>query len=135
MRFSFSLLGISLALVLLAAPAAFAIEDGAIPTGPGFVPPPTEYVEDSIDNPNFREQALNIVNYFLTFLGFIAILALIYFGFRLVLSGGDEKVMQTAKTGILYVALGIILILLSYAIVQALIVAASDPPLSGIPGR
>lgn len=105
----------------------FAIEDGAIPGGEGFRPPPEESVLPELRGDDLRAKVLAVVNYFLTFLGLIAILAIIYFGFRLLVSGGDEEVYNLAKKGILYVGLGILLILFSFVIVQFFIEAGLQP--------
>ncbi len=98
--------------------SVFAIEDGALPGGSGLAPPPVEKVDPLIANDDLRGQILTIVNYFLTFLGLIAVVAVIYFGFLMVVAGGDEEQYTKARKGIIYIGIGIILILLSYAIVS-----------------
>lgn len=70
------------------------------------------------DNLDIRSAILSIVNWILTFLGLIAVLLIIYAGFLFIFSQGDEKQISKAKQIIIYVGIGIIVILLSYAIVQ-----------------
>jgi len=65
---------------------------------------------------SFRSAVIGIINYALTFLGLIAVAFIIYAGVLLITDseGGPEK----AKNIILYASAGIILILLSYSIVN-----------------
>jgi PKD repeat protein len=105
---------------------SFAIEEGKLPgEGNTFEPPDVNEVPEELRNTDLREQILKIINYFLTFVGIIGVTAIIYFGFLWLLSGGNEDQIQTGKKGIIYVALGIILILFSYLLVDFIINAAS----------
>lgn len=107
-----------------------AIEAGRLPGdqcgGAGqpacFSPPPEDQVAEEL-NPGkgVRETVLTIINYFLSFVGLIAVIALIWSGFLWVTSGGDDERYEKGKKGVLYALLGIILILLSYAIVSFVI--------------
>ena len=47
-----------------------------------------------------------------------AIFMLIYAGFRYIVSGGDEKGVKAAKNTLIYAVIGIIIVVLSQAIVQ-----------------
>ena len=58
-----------------------------------------------------------IVNYFLGLLGLIAVVFLIYAGVLLVTAGGQEDQVSKAKKIIVYAVIGIVVVLLSYAIV------------------
>lgn len=68
-----------------------------------------------------REQIIRVVNYFLTFLGLIAVIAIIYFGFLMLTSAGNDEQVSKAKTGIIWVVLGILVILFAYVFVVFLI--------------
>ncbi len=103
----------------------FAIEAGQLPGGAGLVPPPVEQIDPALAEEDFRARVLTIVNYFLTFLGLIAIVAVIYFGFLMIIAGGDEEQYTKARKGIIYIGIGIIVILLSYAIVNLFIMAGT----------
>jgi hypothetical protein len=71
--------------------------------------------------------ARTIVDYFLAFLGFLATLMIIYGGILYVTAAGNEENAKKGKTIIMYAAVGIIIILLSYAIVNTVLSAASSP--------
>ena len=58
-----------------------------------------------------------IINYFLGLVGLIAVLMLIIGGIRYVTSGGNEQTVEKAKSTILYAIIGIVIVVLSYAIV------------------
>ncbi len=57
-----------------------------------------------------------IVNVLLFIIGAVAVVMLIYGGFRYVMSGGDASAVTAAKNTILYAVVGIIVALLAYAI-------------------
>lgn len=59
----------------------------------------------------------SLINYFLGFLGLIAVAMLIYGGVLMVTSGGNEEGVGKAKKIITYAAIGIVIIMLSYSIV------------------
>jgi lysylphosphatidylglycerol synthetase-like protein (DUF2156 family) len=74
---------------------------------------------------SIRALVLKIVNYFLTFLGIVAVLMLIYAGVTYVTAGGEQDKVDSAKKIIMYALVGIIIILLSFAIVNTVLGAAS----------
>lgn len=59
-----------------------------------------------------------IVNIILFVLGAAAVIMIIIGGFRYVLSGGDSSSVTAAKNTILYAVVGLIVAILSYAIVN-----------------
>ena len=65
-----------------------------------------------------KQVILNVINFFLTLVGVIAVAMLIYAGFRYMTSLGDESKTESAKTMIFYVIVGLALIILSAAIVN-----------------
>ena len=77
---------------------------------------------------SFREIVRTIVQFFLTFLGLIAVVMIIYGGFLYVTSAGKEESIGTAKKNIMYAVIGIIVILISYAVVTTILTAASGTP-------
>ncbi len=88
------------------------------------------------DNPNavstatggqtsFRQLALTIVNFFLSFLGLIAVIMIIYGGFLYVSAAGNQEKIESAKKIIMYAIIGIIVILLSFAIVNTVLGAGT----------
>jgi hypothetical protein len=58
-----------------------------------------------------------IINYFLGMLGLVAVAFLIYAGVLMVTAGGAEEQVTKARKIIMYAAIGIVIILLSYTIV------------------
>lgn len=60
----------------------------------------------------------NITNTLLAVVGIIAVVMLIYGGIRYIISGGDQKKVTDAKNTILYAIIGLIISLLSYAIIN-----------------
>ncbi len=67
---------------------------------------------------NIRDFILRIVNFALSFLGFIALIIVIYSGFQYVTALDNDEQMSKAKTNIKNVFIGIIVIFASYAIVN-----------------
>jgi cytochrome bd-type quinol oxidase subunit 2 len=58
-----------------------------------------------------------LINYFLGMLGLVAVAFLIYAGVLMVTAGGAEEQVTKARKIIMYAAVGIVIILLSYTIV------------------
>lgn len=80
---------------------------------------------------NIREFILRIVNFALSFLGFIALIIVIYSGFQYVTALDNSEQMDKAKSNIKNVFIGIIVIFGSYAIVNT----ALSIPTGGIEGQ
>lgn len=74
---------------------------------------------------SIRELALRIVNYFLGFLGIVAVIMVIYGGITYVTAGGKDEAIGNAKKIIMYSLVGIIIILLSFAIVNTVLGAGT----------
>lgn len=70
---------------------------------------------------SFREFLIKWTNFFLGFLTLIAMIALIYAGFLYVTAGGNDEQVNKAKKTVIWVVMGIIIILLAYALVNTLI--------------
>jgi len=66
-----------------------------------------------------------IINYFLGFLGILTLAIIIYGGFMYVTAGVNEAGADTGKKILTYAAIGIIVILLSFVIVNTLLGAAA----------
>ena len=73
-----------------------------------------------------RASVVLIVNYFLSFLGFITVLIIIYNG-ALVVVGSDEGRLEKAGKNIGYSLIGIVIIFLAFAIVNWVIPAVLGP--------
>lgn len=86
---------------------------------------PTAVTSSTGGQGSLRQLALTIVNFALTFLGLIAVVMIIYGGFLYVTAGGKEDKVETAKKIIMYSIIGIIIILLSFAIVNTVLTAGT----------
>lgn len=69
---------------------------------------------------DFRAAVVGFMNYFLSFLGLIAVIMVVYAGILLVTAQGDEQQINKGKKIILWAAIGMLIIMLSYAIVQVI---------------
>ena len=67
---------------------------------------------------SLREVILTIVNYFLGFLGLLAVLMVIYGGISYVTAGGEDDGAEKGKKIIRNAVIGIIIILLSFALIN-----------------
>lgn len=75
-----------------------------------------------------RGLLVSIVNFFLGFLGLLAVIMVIYGGFLYVSSAGNEENVNKAKKILLYAAIGIIVIIVSFVLVQTILTAATGQP-------
>lgn len=68
-----------------------------------------------------RAIILRIVDFFLLFLGLIAVIMVIYGGVTYVTAAGNQESVDKAKKIIMYAVIGIIIVLLSFALVNTVI--------------
>ncbi len=85
---------------------------------------------------SFRSAITMIVNYFLFFLGLVATIMIIYGGFLYITAGGDDAGAEKGKKILMYAAIGLIVVLISYAVVNTILAAGSqtDPGTVNNPG-
>lgn len=74
---------------------------------------------------SLRRLVLRIINYFLGFLGILAVIMVIYGGVTYVTAAGAEDKVGEAKKIIMYSLVGIIIILLSFALVNTILGAGT----------
>lgn len=88
-------------------------------------------VSGAITDKPISEFAQDIVTYLLTFVSLIGVIYIIYAGAQLMLGAGDEEKLKKTRQIILYVVLGIIIIWLSFPIINWTIklLAYEWPPL------
>jgi len=60
----------------------------------------------------------NVVSGFLVFAGIVAVIIVIISGYKFITSRGDQKKVQGAKTSLTYAILGLIVIILSFFIIN-----------------
>ena len=73
------------------------------------------------ENTSLRQFILNILNFFLSFLGLIGTAAIIYAGYLMVAGAGDDSMHEKGKKILMYAAIGVIVVLTSFALVNTLI--------------
>lgn len=83
------------------------------------------YAEGLTQAQDARTFILNVTNFFLGFLGLIAILVVIYGGVLLVTSTGNPDAMGKAKKALIYAGVGLLLVMGSFAIVNTILLAPS----------
>ncbi len=72
-----------------------------------------------------RALVLTIVNFFLGFLGLLAVLMVIYGGVLVLTAGAKPEEAAKGKKVLMFAAIGIIIILLSFAMISTILGAAS----------
>lgn len=102
----------------------------------GELEPPDDsgYDEALTQNRDAREFIQTIVNFALGFLGLVAVVIVIYGGSLYVLSRGDEEMATNGKKSISYAAIGIVIILGSFALVNTLLQAGGGDSAGGVTG-
>ncbi len=78
-------------------------------------------IDQGLCEAGFRNLALKMINWVLLFLGLIATGFLIYGGFLYITSAGNDENINKAKKLITYAAIGIVVILISAVLVNALV--------------
>lgn len=74
---------------------------------------------------SLRGLILTIINYFLGFLGLLAVIMVVYGGVTYVSSAGNDEAVGKAKKIIMYALIGIVVILLSFVVVRAVLGAGT----------
>ena len=82
---------------------------------------PSDRPSDIPNAVDIRVVVVRILNYVLSFVGLIAVALMIYAGFLYLTSGGNDENSGKAKKLIFQVIMGIIIILLSWVIVNTII--------------
>jgi hypothetical protein len=77
------------------------------------------------DATSLRALVLTIVNFVLTFLGVIAVIMIIYGGMLYVTAGGAQEKVDKGKKILMYTIIGIVIIMLSFVIVNAVLGAGT----------
>ena len=83
---------------------------------------------------DIRVTILNIVRYFLTFVGIIAVIMIMYSGFLWMTSGGNQEKIERAKKALVRAGVGLVIIVLAFAIVTFVINFMEDALTGGLGG-
>ena len=81
---------------------------------------PDDRPQEALTSP-FRQAVIGIINYVLTFLGLAAVAFIVYAGILMVMDQGSEENVGKAKNIIIYAGIGIIVVMLSFAIVRVFV--------------
>lgn len=85
-----------------------------------------DFVDDLTGGESDLKALLNtILSYFLGFLGFVCVVMVIYGGILYVTSAGNDENVGKAKKILLYAGIGVILIMVSFALVSTLLGAGA----------
>lgn len=84
-----------------------------------FNTPPTEGT-NLPEQTNATEIILSVVNYLLSIAGLLTVLFIIIGGFRFMTAGGNEEASDKAKKTIINAIVGIVVVILSFAIVRGI---------------
>jgi len=88
----------------------------------GLQPPSTEGYDPTLtQETNLRDYVVNVVNFVLGFLGLVAVIVVIYGGYLYVTAAGVEDQTTKGKKSVSYAMIGIIIILISFALVNTVI--------------
>lgn len=96
-------------------------------------PSPEGYSQGLVQATDAKTYIKNVTNFILGFLGFIAILIVIYGGFLYVTDAGKGEQTEKGKKAIQYAMIGIVIILGSFALVNTILLApqGTDQQLKG----
>lgn len=104
---------------------AFTIVSGASrllgfdPGVPGNAISPTGFLQvPGGDSQNFWSVATFVMNNILGLVGVVAVLMIIYYGYRYVVAAGNEESIAAAKTGLKWAILGFIVVLMAFTIIS-----------------
>ena len=86
------------------------------------------------DENSARRVAVTVINFILFFLGLTGIAVIIFAGFKYITAGSDDSARESAKNIITYTAVGIVVIFISFALVNTLLTSA-NPDATGDPTR
>ncbi len=82
---------------------------------------PLDRPSSSTNNTDLRSGVVSLINYFLGFLGLVAVIVIIFSGVKLVASQGNDGKVKEAQKTILYAALGLLIVFFAYAIVNFIV--------------
>ncbi len=117
---TWAVLGFILAILAFALVAAMINFLGAWNLGTQFNPTdPQGVIVNPISASNFVIFVWGMITRFLQVVGVVAVLMLIFSGFRYITSMGNEEQATEGKKGIQWVVIGIVVILFSYVIIKA----------------
>jgi PKD repeat protein len=100
--------------------------EGVLPSGEFKLDPAEDFGQIG-NSTHIREFIHKVLNFLLQFLGLLALVMVIYAGFRYLTSLGDDTAAENARKTIQHVVIGIIIVLMSFALVWTVINFVVDP--------
>ncbi len=93
-----------------------AVSDGVPDESPVVVTPSNDLITALIKKVKVDVVPINVINYVLSVLAAVTVLAIVISGVRYATSAGNDKQMEAAKNGLLYSISGLVIVLLAYTI-------------------
>lgn len=109
---------------LIASFGALLIANTTFAQWPGQTGSKTQYLTDIGAGDSAKDQANLFVNFFLGFLGFVATAMIIYGGFLYTTAAGNQEQTDQGKKILMYSIVGILIIVISYAIINTVLTYA-----------
>lgn len=75
-------------------------------------------LKDANGQENLKDSIITMLNYFLGFVGVLLVVIIVYAGFLIIVSQGEEEELTKGRTMIVYAIIGVVIIFLSYTIVN-----------------
>ena len=94
----------------------------------GLTPIPNPDTAHLVNIPDFGQLLVKIIQIFLAFAGAIAVVFLMVGGFQYVASRGNEEGVEKAKKAISAAIIGLVIIVMAYAIVTIINTLLTQPP-------
>ena len=82
----------------------------------------------SDDEGGFRDLIVDIMDYFLAFAGLLAVIFIVYAGVLMIQAQGEDEDTEKGKKILTWAVLGLLLIMLSYAIVRMVVSVPGSAP-------
>lgn len=118
--FSWTIYGFVLTLLSFAIVAAMGAFLGATALpDPSAPPPETDGVVNALADPQLLSVIAKMLNNFLAVAGIIAVLMIIINGLKYLTARGNEEQVQGARQGLTWAAIGLVVIILAFVIIQA----------------
>lgn len=84
----------------------------------GFGVDETLQLNDASGDTNLKTSLIAMLNYFLGFVGIVLIGIIVYAGFIIIVSQGDDEKLTEGRKMIIYALIGVVIIFLSFTIVN-----------------
>jgi len=111
-----------------------AFAEGSVPSGKFVTPSADLYDEGITRQTEFRSALIAITNFALGFVGLLAVIALVYGGFLYITARGEEEQAKKGQKSATYAIIGILLILISFALVNTIIKFSGESDTSSAGG-